>query len=66
MRRLIYKLQKKWKRSCASNINYETMKNMLNKNQRIVVIDVRTRDEYLNKHLDGAINIPLQDIVRES
>ena len=31
-------------------------------NSDVVIVDVRTRDEYHNKHLAGAINIPLDDI----
>lgn len=32
------------------------------KNQDVTLIDVRNSDEYLNKHIPGAKNIPLNDI----
>ncbi len=62
MNKFIYKLQKKLFRSYESEIDYETMKRMLKKNNKILVIDVRTRDEFKHKHLEGAINIPMQYI----
>lgn len=62
MRKLIYKLRKKLVRSCGKDIDYKTMQKMIKENSRIIVIDVRTKDEYNNKHIQGAINIPLQDI----
>lgn len=62
VRRIIYKMKKMWTRGYERNIDYITMKRMLNNNKNIVVIDVRTEDEYNDNHLKGAINIPLQDI----
>ena len=62
MKKLIYKLRKKLVRSCGKDIDYKTMQKMIKENSRIIVIDVRTKDEYNNKHIQGAINIPLQDI----
>ncbi|MCC6182673.1 MAG: rhodanese-like domain-containing protein [Bacteroidia bacterium] len=32
------------------------------KNNKITIIDVRTRDEYRGGHVVGSINIPLQEI----
>ena len=34
----------------------------LNKNKNCIVIDVRSKQEYLEGHLNGAINIPLNKI----
>ncbi len=62
MKKLIYKLKKRLMRTCGNDINYSIMKKMLKENPNIIVIDVRTRDEYMYNHLQGAINIPLQDI----
>lgn len=62
MRKIIYKMQKKFSRSCCKNINYETMSNMLKQNKNIIVIDVRIKEEFKCGHLDRAINIPMQDI----
>lgn len=49
-------------RSCSRDIDYATMQRMIRENSNIVVIDVRTRDEFYGKRIPGAINIPLQDI----
>ena len=62
LKRLIYKLQNRFMRACGSNINYVTLKRMVKANSKLVLIDVRARDEFRYKHLDGAVNIPLQDI----
>ena len=64
VKRLIYKLQNRLFRTCENNIDYSTMERMLRKNKNVIVIDVRTKDEYMYNHLNGAINIPLQDISR--
>ena len=55
-------IQKKFMRSLENNINYATMRKMLQENNNIIVIDIRPRDEYSYGHLDGAINIPMQEI----
>lgn len=34
----------------------------LNKNKQCIIIDVRSKQEYLEGHLNGAINIPLNKI----
>lgn len=57
-----HKLHNTLWRTCDNNINYNTMKKMLKDDKSIIVIDVRTRDEYKDKHIYNAINIPLQDI----
>ncbi len=65
MKTLIYKLQKRLIRTSENNINYSNMKKMLKDNPQIIVLDVRTRDEYIEKHLDNAINIPMHEIDRK-
>lgn len=62
LRSLIYKLQNKFLRTCGNDINYSTMQKMLRENKNIILIDVRTKDEFMYNHLDGAINIPLHEI----
>ena len=62
MRKIINIIKKRLVRSCGKEIDYKNMKNMLRNNNKIIVIDVRTKDEYNDKHIEGAINIPLQDI----
>ncbi len=42
------------------------MQKMLRENANIVIIDVRTRDEFGYNHLKGAINIPLQNICEDN
>lgn len=65
MKKLIYKLQSRFLRTCGNDINYSTMQKMLRENKNIIVIDVRTKDEFMYNHLDGAINIPMQDITQK-
>ena len=52
------KINKKMKRY-IKEVNFEG----INLNEYIIV-DVRSRREFREKHLDGAINIPLPDIKR--
>jgi rhodanese-related sulfurtransferase len=30
--------------------------------QRVMLVDVRTRDEYLDRHIRGAVSVPLAEI----
>ena len=55
-------MQRRFIRTCESDINYEIMQKMLKENSKITVLDVRTKDEYKQKHLEGAINIPMHEI----
>ena len=45
-----------------NDIDYETMQRILRENSGVVVMDVRTKDEFMYNHLSGAVNVPLQDI----
>ena len=45
----------------SKTINYNEMIHLAN-SQVITIIDVRSKQEYNEGHLDGAINIPLFDI----
>jgi len=62
LKKIFYRIRKKIVRSCGKDIDYKTMQKMIRDNSGIVVIDVRTKDEYNDKHIQGARNIPLQDI----
>ncbi len=62
MKNIISKIQKRLMRSCAKSINYVTLKQIIKENKNAILIDVRTEDEYVDKHLQGAINIPMQEI----
>lgn len=65
MKKIIYKIQKRLMRSCSNNIDYSTLKKMVKDNKSTIIIDVRTKDEYITNHISGAINIPLQNITQE-
>ncbi len=62
MKKILYKIRKRFARGYGEDIDYSIMKNMLKENSDIKVIDVRTQDEYNFRHIQGAINIQLQDI----
>ena len=61
MNRIIYMFQKRFFRSANNDIDYDTMQEMIRNNSDVVIIDVRTADEFGYNHLKGAVNIPLQD-----
>lgn len=52
-------------RTISYEINYEALKSIKQRYGNVWLIDVRTIDEYKYRHLDDAINIPLQDIDAE-
>lgn len=62
MKRLIYKLQNKFFRTSGNDINYTMLQKIMRENRDAVLIDVRTKEEYRNTHIEGAINIPMQEI----
>lgn len=45
-------------------IDYKMLKSLM-KNEKVFLIDVRSSQEFKEKHLDGAINIPLYLIENE-
>ena len=62
MKKLFYKLKNRFLRSCGNDINYNVMQKMIRENRGVIVVDVRTRDEYMYNHLQGAVNVPLHEI----
>jgi len=42
-------------------INYNDLVDIM-KHNKVLLVDVRSKQEFLEKHIDGAINIPLIDI----
>lgn len=62
MKKLIYKIKNRFLRSSGNDIDYNVMQKMIRENKGIIVVDVRTRDEYMYNHLQGAINVPLHEI----
>lgn len=56
----IYKILKKCRSS--KDINIEELKSLINKNNQIILLDVRSPQEYREGYLSGAINIPLYEL----
>lgn len=48
------------------NITKEEMKEMLNNYSNIILLDVRSHQEYEEGHLNNAINISIYDLYREA
>jgi len=65
LKKLIYKLQNRLLRTCENDVSYSVVQRMLRENKNIILIDVRTRDEFMYNHIDGAVNIPLQEITQK-
>lgn len=51
---------------CTTNtyttISQEDAKEMMKEIKDFIILDVRTKEEYYAKHIDNAINIPLDEI----
>ena len=50
---------------CSSNyktVNVETVYKAINDNSDVVILDVRTLEEYNEEHIPNAVNIPIDDI----
>ncbi|UCH02593.1 MAG: rhodanese-like domain-containing protein [Candidatus Bathyarchaeota archaeon] len=45
------------------NITVEQAKELIDTNPSLVVLDVRTEEEFLSEHIEGAKNIPVNDLV---
>lgn len=53
-------------RGCIGNdIDYDTAKLLLKNDENIILLDVRSPQEYREGHLEGSINIPLYDISKD-
>lgn len=62
----IYKLLKKYRGYKTENdIDYKNAKTILENNNKCILLDVRSEQEYKEGHLEGSINIPLYDINEE-
>lgn len=56
------------KRNCKRNLEYEISYNEfldIIKNNKVFLIDVRSKQEYMEFHLKNAINIPIYHIERD-
>lgn len=49
-------------RNNDNNITMDEAKKMLKENKKIILIDVRSHQEYKEYHLDGALSIPLSEL----
>lgn len=51
---------------CTTNtyttINQDTAKEMMKEEKDYIILDVRTKEEYYDNHIEDAINIPLDEI----
>lgn len=61
MKRWIKKLYRS-----KENLTKEEVRQMLKNNSNIVLLDVRSHQEYEEGHLSGAINIPTYEIFRNA
>ena len=52
--------------SKENNIDYETAKMILKNDKSAILVDVRSPQEYKEKHLEGSINIPIYNIEEKS
>ena len=48
------------------NITKEEMKEILRANNNVILLDVRSHQEYKEGHLERSINIPLYDLQKEA
>lgn len=68
MKKKIYetlgKIFKKYRNSNEENIDYENAKTILKNDQNAILLDVRSKQEYQEWHLEGSINFPLYDLER--
>ena len=48
------------------NIKKEEMQEMLSKYSNVILLDVRSHQEYAEGHLNGAINIPTYDLYTDA
>lgn len=60
---------KKWIKKLyrsKENLTKEEVKEMMQSNSNIILLDVRNHQEYEEGHLNGAINIPTYDLYRNA
>jgi len=49
----------------TKEISYKKMEEMLKKNTDIILLDVRSNQEYKEDHLENSVNIPLFNLEKE-
>lgn len=60
------KLFRRYRTSEENLIDYETVKAILKNDKEAILVDVRSKQEYQEEHLEGSINCPLYDLERNS
>lgn len=67
MKTMLNKMKKQDNREIIPNeIEYEELKDRMRRDASILLIDVRSPQEYAESHLDKAINIPLYELEVEA
>lgn len=46
----------------SQNLSLKEIREIMQNNKNVILVDVRSKQEFLEGHLDGAINIPLYDL----
>lgn len=57
--------KRNYKRNLDYEISYNELLDMITKNKKVYLIDVRSRQEFKEYHLKKSINIPLYTIERD-
>lgn len=65
MKKILRKIIRMFNRCATSGLSYAETKNIMKNNQNVVLIDVRSRQEFNEEHLPDAINISVYDISKE-
>lgn len=58
----VFRMNRECKENC---ISYEDVKNMM-KNKNCILIDVRSPQEFKERHLENSINIPLYELQKKT
>lgn len=49
----------------TKEISYKKLQEIISKNKEAILLDVRSKQEFREGHLEGAINIPVYDIEKQ-
>ena len=49
----------------SKEISYKKLEEILKNNSKAILVDVRSKQEYNEGHLNGSINIPLYDLEKQ-
>ena len=66
VRKLVKKLKKNRDLGTIREISYRELKELINSNTEIEIIDIRSPQEYAENRIRFAINIPLYDLKKEA